>query len=192
MSYAKYTTDAFVLSVGASGEADRVVSLFTKDFGRIRAISKSVRLVRSKLKPHLEEGNFLRISLVRGKEVWRLTDAEKKEELSFPGKEFEVFIKITRLLKNLIQGEDANEILFRTLEECFESLKEGGFSEEELSVLECLTVVKILDSLGYGQAEEEWSSVISTNLSKDLVKENALHKKNLVALINKSLKETHL
>lgn len=189
--YPKYTTDAFVLGSVPSGEADRLVSFYTRDFGLVKAVSKSVRLQKSKLKAHLEEGNFLAVSLIKGKEIWRLTDAERKEEISFPSGEFDVFIKIIRLLKSLVQGEEPHPDLFDLVLESRRVLN-NNLSKEELSSLECLIVVRILDSLGYGRQEKDWGISVSEPICKELLSEVYSKKDKLVTLINNSLKESHL
>lgn len=190
--HAKYTTSAFLLSSSASGEADRLLSFYTRDFGRINAVAKSLRLMKSKLKAPLEVGNFLLITLVKGRDIWRLTEAQTKEEIFFPSANFNIFLKITKLLKSLVPGEEINPMLFSALESTHTALRKKDFNELELQALECITVVRILDALGYGREELDWGISVSAPIEDKLLKQAILKKEYLISLINKSLEESHL
>lgn len=77
-----FATEAWVLDYKDRGEADRLITFFTKDLGRIDAFAKGVRLAKSKLKGHLNLFSRARIIITpssahdTGKEYWRLLDAE--------------------------------------------------------------------------------------------------------------------
>lgn len=58
-----YTT-AIVLGLDDRDDLDRVVTLYTKDFGRIRAKAKSIRKITSKLAGHLMVGSIVSIRLI--------------------------------------------------------------------------------------------------------------------------------
>ncbi len=192
MSYAKYTTDCFVLSCGPRGEADMMLSLYTEKFGRIEALAKSVRLSKSKLKASLQNGNFLFITLIKGKEIWRLTDAEIKEErVLFPSEGFVMFLKVLKLLKSLVQGQEENKLLFDYLKQTYVFLSERAHFDR-LNELECFTVLRILDALGYG-LEESFPHLSGTDeIKEEFLLEVEKNKEKIISLINTSLKESHL
>ncbi len=73
---AYYGTEAWVLASRDWGEADRLVTLYAKDIGRIDAVAKGVRRVSSKLRGHLNIFSHTRVLLTPGKDFWRLLDAE--------------------------------------------------------------------------------------------------------------------
>jgi hypothetical protein len=73
--YHKHTTFAFVLNVSPSGEKNHFITLFTREFGMIRAKAQSVRVADSKLRYALQEFSYIEVSLVKGKEIWRITNA---------------------------------------------------------------------------------------------------------------------
>lgn len=62
-----YATDAIVLTRFNLGEADRVVTLFTRDLGKLKAIAKGIRRPRSRLGGSLEPFAELRVNLARGR-----------------------------------------------------------------------------------------------------------------------------
>ena len=66
-----YMTHAIVLKRSNFGEADRVVTIFSKEYGRMRVIAKGVRRVHSRRAPYLEIFSHVTLTLHRGK-TWDL------------------------------------------------------------------------------------------------------------------------
>jgi DNA repair protein RecO (recombination protein O) len=62
-----YVTDAIVLSRFDYGEADRIMTLFTPELGKIKAIAKGVRKPTSRLGGSVEPLAELRVALARGR-----------------------------------------------------------------------------------------------------------------------------
>src|SRR3989338_4112750 len=73
--YEKYHTEALVLGNREMGEADRVVALFTRDFGLVRARASAVRTEHSKMRYAVQDYARADVSLVKGKRGWRLAGA---------------------------------------------------------------------------------------------------------------------
>lgn len=61
----EYSTKAVVLGREPKGEFDEVLTLYTRDFGKISAVVKGVRRITSKLSGHLQVGSFATIRLIR-------------------------------------------------------------------------------------------------------------------------------
>ncbi|MBN2048299.1 MAG: DNA repair protein RecO [Anaerolineaceae bacterium] len=68
--------EAVVLRHSEMGEADRLLVLFTREQGKIRAIAKGVRKIRSRKAGHLQPFSRTRLMLARGKSLWIITQAE--------------------------------------------------------------------------------------------------------------------
>ncbi len=135
MSYAVYTTRGFILGSAPSGEASKTYSIYTEDFGLIKGKAQGVRLLVSKLRYNLEDYSFATFSLVRGREVWRITGAEKEFA---PMSDARVRARILNLTRRLVQGEERNDALFAAL-----------LSLKDESVSETSALASILDALGY-------------------------------------------
>lgn len=71
-----YQTPAIVLATRDEREADRVITFYTRDFGKIKTLARGIRLMKSKLRGHIVPGALLRIAFVEGKESYHLVDAE--------------------------------------------------------------------------------------------------------------------
>ena len=106
MAIEKKTTDTFILNSYEQGEHDMALKLFTREFGLLYGVAKSVRKLESKLRPHLRTGRFSRITLVQGREVWRIVGAES---VSLDG-EFRAVA--CQLLERFVRGATPQKKLF--------------------------------------------------------------------------------
>jgi len=70
-----YTTTGIVLKRTDVGEADSLFTLYTRNFGKMRALAQGVKKEDAKLKGHLEPFNAVSLSFVIGKSGARLTHA---------------------------------------------------------------------------------------------------------------------
>lgn len=70
-----YSTQGIVLKKIAVGEADALFSVYTRDFGKIRALAQGVKKEEAKLKGHLEPLNLINLGFVLSKNGERLTQA---------------------------------------------------------------------------------------------------------------------
>ena len=71
-----YRCEGLTLRKAAIGEADLVVTVFTGDRGKVRAVAKGARRSSSKLVGHLEPLTLARLSLARGRELDIVTQAQ--------------------------------------------------------------------------------------------------------------------
>ena len=61
-----YKAESIILSRKNVGEADRILTVFSKEYGKIRCIAKGVRRVTSRRAPHLEIFTHCSIMLHKG------------------------------------------------------------------------------------------------------------------------------
>src|SRR3990172_2229519 len=71
-----YKTEAVVLKRHTLGEADRILTLYTPNFGKIRAIGKGVRRTKSRLGGHVELFTRSALMLAHGQNLDILTQAQ--------------------------------------------------------------------------------------------------------------------
>lgn len=76
---ALYRDEAVVIRTHKLGEADRIITLFTREHGRIRAVAKGVRRTKSKFGARLEPGSLVDIQLYVGKTLDIVTQVESLE-----------------------------------------------------------------------------------------------------------------
>ena len=106
-----------MLSERPVGEADRIYNILTRDLGLVRARALAVRKPASKLRGALEPFVLSQVSLVRGKEYWRVTSAEViKRIMPLPE-----IARPLNLIERLVQGEEAHPEFFDAVEESLSS-----------------------------------------------------------------------
>ena len=71
-----YKAEAIVLRQQALGEADRIVTLFTREYGKLRAAAKGIRRPASRLGGRLEPFTHARLLLARGRTLDVIAQAE--------------------------------------------------------------------------------------------------------------------
>src|SRR4030042_4370415 len=69
-----YTAEAIVLKRQNIGEADRILTVFTKKYGKMRVLARGVRKVSSKRAPHVEVFNRVIVTVHRGRGMDTLTE----------------------------------------------------------------------------------------------------------------------
>ena len=74
-----FRVEAIVLRHSDWGEADRLLVLYTREIGKVRAIAKGVRKMHSRKAGHLEPFTYARLLLARGRDLLIVTQAETAE-----------------------------------------------------------------------------------------------------------------
>ena len=189
--YEKYTTDAIVLAGYEYGERDKVFTLFTRDFGLIRARASAVRTMHSRMRSALSLFAPASISLVRGTRGWRLAGARATvcKKLSLEG--VHTYARIAQLCTRLVRGEERNEYLFQVL--C--GAREACATQEDLSLAatELLCVARILYALGYLSPQALTAALFThAQYEKTDIQLVAEIKKDMLGTVNSALAETQL
>ncbi len=205
MSHHIYTTPGFITHSAPHGEAGKFLLIFTRDLGMIGATAQGVRHIRSKLRYHTQDFSYGLFSVVKGKEVWRVTGAKevgsRKEkgkgrdanvkEIS-DSKNRKLFARILSLLKRLLHGEEKDEKLFEVVSESRAFLIESQ-DDEARELIECLTVLRILDCLGYIRQKNEFSQfLVSPSFDNSVLEKARKFKGLIIKEINEALKESQL
>ena len=150
-----YLNDSgFVLKRFNLGEADRFITLFTKDNGKVEVLAKGVRKITSKRASHIEPLNLIRFNSVRTSKNFILTEVEllnSFEQRKSTLKQCEIAFFVCELIDGLCpQGQVSSEIFFMI----GRFLRGGEYSDSELLNFE----TKILSSLGYWNVENKFAN----------------------------------
>mgnify|MGYP003393405349 CR=1 FL=1 len=175
MSHHIYQTEGYILKTYPSGEAGLYLRIYTKDLGLIQATAQGVRYLKSKLRYSLQETSESHLSLVRGKEIWRITNARLEENLFSSFRDtpdsFHSVMKILMLVDRLVQGEERHDLFFSTLRDAFSFLKQHKLENDQYELFEAIATLKILHLLGYGAVSKDLEIFIESPWSMDLIKE---------------------
>jgi DNA repair protein RecO (recombination protein O) len=74
--FRSFRVDAVVLRHSDYGEADRLLTLFTRQLGKIRAIAKGARKLASRKAGHIEPFTHVRLQLAQGRDMFIVTQAD--------------------------------------------------------------------------------------------------------------------
>lgn len=150
----KYDTRALVLSRTPIGEATAYVALLTEDLGLVYARAQSLRAPGAKLAHALATLSESEVSLVRGKEQWRLSGAVLEENwfvrLGSPAARVRA-AHVAELLLRLVAGEARETELFPIVIGFFGALAQGTGDLHEAA--EILAVLRLLAALGLDTGE---------------------------------------
>ncbi len=181
-----HTTEGLVLRKRAVGEANVLVSLLTPDLGLLRASARSTRVSQSKLRYGLETLTLGRYAFVRGKYEWRLTSALAEERL----RPSAAIGRVTQLVLRLVQGEEPNPKLFKTVIEGLKLLADTPPKESE--AIEIVLVLRIVAELGYLPHSEALAQFVENDFSIELSAKALESRSLLIKAINSSLESTGL
>lgn len=98
-----YSTEGIVLTKIPAGEADALVTLYTRDFGKIRALVQGVKKEEAKLKGHVEPITLSRIQFVDGRRGERLTYAAAIHLFPRTRGDFQTYTAASRMV-NLVDA----------------------------------------------------------------------------------------
>jgi DNA repair protein RecO (recombination protein O) len=131
------------------GEADRLLTLYAREQGKVRAIAKGVRKMVSRKAGHLEPFTRVTLQLARGRDLWIVAQAETVEaylpvraNLMLTG--YAAYV-IELLDRFSYEEETANPAVYRLLAETLTRL--GEESEPRLCVR--YYEVRLLGHLGF-------------------------------------------
>lgn len=142
MAIEKYSTKCFVIESYPQGENDRTYKLFTRDFGLITVHAKSIRKLESKLRAHVLPRTLSLVTLVQGREVWRLVGAEEIEINPH------LMYEVATLVKRFIRGEGSHKALYDRLIQFLERAPSYDIQKARL-----LLYFILLVELGYADAK---------------------------------------
>ncbi len=188
--YQKYHTEALILGSREHGESDRVYSLYTKDFGLVRARASAVRSERSKMRYSLQSYGRANVSLVKGKRGWRAAGASCIRGAA-PSESVRTFARVSELVLRLVHGEERNEYLFAALSEAHSTLMVEECSSQP--IVEIVCVARVLYALGYLSSEALSAALFThTAYTGESLLEAETMKDTLLTSINKAIAETQL
>jgi DNA repair protein RecO (recombination protein O) len=143
-----FRVEAIVLRHQDWGEADRLLVLFTRQAGKLRAVAKGVRKLRSRKAGHLEPFTRVSLQLAKGRDMPIVTQAEALD-LYMPLREdldlYAYGSYAVELLDRFTYEEGENSAMFRLLRDTLERLARGEDVAFSLRYYE----IRILDLLGY-------------------------------------------
>ena len=128
-----HTTDGIILKKTDTGEADIFFTMYTKDFGKIRAFAQGIKKEGAKLRGHLEPLSVSKISFVLGRNGERLTHANLVyfwPAIRGTSEKLKAAHRIAEHVDAQCLPGQKDECVWSLLMESFLVLEKGAYSEE--------------------------------------------------------------
>ena len=147
-----FRTEGVILARRNFGEADRILTIYTKDYGKISAIAKGVRRPRSKKGGHVELGNWCKLFVAKGKNLDLLTEVETNKAFgidNFSSAKANKIYHLLELVDSLTQHEQKNQKVFFLLLQYLDEISKGN----NFDLISSVFKVKLLAELGFFSAK---------------------------------------
>jgi DNA repair protein RecO (recombination protein O) len=143
-----FRAEGIVIKHKDYGEADRMLTVYTRQKGKVRALGKGVRKVRSRMGGHLEPFTWVSLLLAAGRHWYVVSQAEAKDTYAALREDLEVMgyaSYVVELLDKFTYEDEENVNLFRLLSKTLERLNQG---EDPLLVVRYYEI-RLLELLGF-------------------------------------------
>ncbi len=124
-------TEAIVLRTHRLGEADKIVSLLTRQLGRVRAVARGAMSLRGRFGSALEPLSYIRLWIYdrEGRDLQRVSSAEVLESFFEMQKDYRIQVAaqyLSEVTEHFLPERELNERAFRLLLVVLRALKRFG------------------------------------------------------------------
>ncbi len=148
----RHRTGAVVLKINNFKEQDKIISFYSKEFGKIDVVGKAIRREKAKLRSFVQYPYFSEIDFIQGKNHKILTDAVLINNFSNIRKSFKKIIiayKISQLSCSFIKYSERDEKIWSLVLNSFLFLDQKEFSDSKAFFLYYYFLWNLLSLLGY-------------------------------------------
>lgn len=148
----RYRTEAFVFAKEDYREADRMFSVFSRDFGRVEILGRAIRNIAAKLRGGIDCFGFSQIEFVQGVRQKTLTDAlslQPGKHIVMSPERLQLAQRISDVLGQCTKGEQKDQEMWNLLVEVFAILDEPNFPGAKCDLLYQYFFWNFMAVLGY-------------------------------------------
>lgn len=159
-----FKTEGIILLQKNLGEADKLLTIYTKDHGKLTCIAKGVRRPVSKKSGHIELGNWCRIFVAKGKNIDLLTEVEVKKAFgveNFTSDKANKIYHLLEIVNNLTPINQKSPRVFFLLISFLKRISQGG----NFNLISSMFKIHLLKTLGFLSS----SHLESSNIQQLLV-----------------------
>jgi len=143
-----YSSEGIILARRNYGEADRILSIYTKDHGRIALMAKGIRRPKSKKRGHVEVFSKVRFQAISGRGIDLMTEAEVVDDFKELRKsltKISLSYYFSEVIGRITHEGEKNEGLYDLIIENLDRLK----TETKLKKMRFEFITDLLTLLGY-------------------------------------------
>lgn len=149
-----YTSEGFVLSKHSYGEADKIINIYSKNFGKVSLIAKGIKKLTSRKRGHLEIFNKIKFHAIVGKNMDIITEAQVIDDFSEIRnnlKRISLAYYFVEVIQKITHEHEPNIEIFRHLDYFFQKLKVTNL----LKKLKENFIYEIIVTLGFWPANDK-------------------------------------
>ncbi|OGM08285.1 DNA repair protein RecO [Candidatus Woesebacteria bacterium RBG_16_36_11] len=170
MESRSYKTKGIILARKDYSESDRILSVYTKDFGRVSLLAKGVRMPKSRKRGHIEVFSLVDFQAVRGKGIDIMTEVEIIDNFAKIRKDLKkvaLAYYFMEVIGKITSENEHNTKIFESVLHNLEALKyNSSLKEQRLNFIH-----RILVDLGFwpkGKVLEDADAKLSEILERNL------------------------
>ena len=165
-----YKTEGIIIKNRDFGEADRILSIYTKKFGKIRIVAKGVRRVHSRRCGSLEIFNYASLTLSEGKDLDYLGEVDLLE--SFPNlrkdlKKIGLAYYMCELIDSLCPEKQENSEIFVLFYSLLKRLDQIEKQDNHYSIKKF--TIELLQLTGYLEKEKDYQKTNIKNFVEEII-----------------------
>lgn len=150
---ASFDTEGIVLKHFDLGESDKIITFYTRDNGKVRAVASRARKAKSRISGLVLPFSYNKITIYRGKSIDRINQIESKYSFS---KLREDLLKmayasyVAEISAKTGQEDHPNQLLFSLILKTFYKIMETAENDtEKLELINITFKGKLLEILGF-------------------------------------------
>ena len=148
-----YRSLGLIIKKDDRGEADQLFTVYTKDFGKLEILAKSIRKIYSKLRQGTEIFYLSEIEFIQGKGYKTLTSAspiEKFKNLRQDLNRLKTAYQMAEVLDDFIKGPEIDEKIWNLMVQIFRKINDPKFPAKNLQLVYRYFLFSFVSFLGYG------------------------------------------
>lgn len=166
----QFSDEGVVLKRFNYGESDRILTIFTKDHGKITALAKGVRKINSKKAPHIETFTKSAFSFVRTGSMLLLLEAASINQFQALKSNLEttkLSFHATELIDKLLEESETNLSLYQdflTMLEYLDNTSTATLKKQEIAIARFQ--LRLIKNLGFGVPSVTTSKEVTTYIER--------------------------
>jgi DNA repair protein RecO (recombination protein O) len=129
--FVHYRTKAFILKEEERQEADKVFTVFSENYGKLKISGKAIRKIKSKLRAGVQLFCLSEVAFIQGKALKTLTDSliiKKPLNIYNDLERLEIASEVSKVIDRLVKGEESDKEIWELVSEFFERLDQETLS----------------------------------------------------------------
>ena len=140
--------EGIILRHSDFGETDRLLTIYTRELGKVKVIAKGVRKARSRKAGHVEPFTRTQLQLARGRDLFILTQAEASDTFHALREDLILLSYASYMIELLDQStydDEENRPVYRLLAQTLQRLNRGDHPQ----LLTRYYELRLLDYIGF-------------------------------------------